>query len=407
MSYTLLLDMDDTLLDNPMSEFVPAYLAAISSHLSPFAEPAQVIQQLLAGTQLMIENQQPDCTLKEVFDSTFYPSLGLDQAELSEPIHQFYEQKYPALKAHTRPRPEAIQLVEEAFQLGCQVVIATNPIFPHTAIVQRLEWAGLAPDVFPFDLVPSYESFHFTKPNPAYLAELLARIGWPEDPVVMVGDDRLNDVRAANGLGIRSFLVVDPNTPSADTQKDGDRPSASGPLRDLFNWLSATPRESLEPDFESPSSLLAILRSTVAALDATSRRGQTDAWTLRPGPEEWSKTEIVCHLRDVEREVNLPRIKSLLEEDNPFFPGMDTDPWAEERKYIDQDGPAALAAFFAARQRLIKLLEKLPAQDWQRPARHAILGPTTLHELVSIIASHDRMHMHQLHQLVQSVTSPR
>ena len=402
MSYTLLLDMDDTLLDNPMSEFVPAYLGAIASHLSPYAEPEQVVQFLLAGTQLMIENQQPDCTLKDVFDSVFYPSLGLNQDKLKEPIDQFYTEIYPTLQAHTRPRPEAIQLVENALRLGHQVVVATNPIFPYTAIAQRLSWAGLPVEEYPFALVPSYESFHFAKPNPAYLAELLAHLGWPDNPVVMVGDDLANDVGAANGLGIPSFWVTDKEAlPGGNKYK----PSAYGSLADFHSWLSKSALQSLEPDFENPRALMAILRSTPAAIDAICRDLPLHAWTKRPGSGEWCQTEIICHLRDVDREVNLPRIKTLLNENNPFLPGMDTDPWAEERYYINQDGPLALAHFSAARQRLLKLLENLSPQDWQRSARHAILGPSSLLELVSIIASHDRLHIKQFQQLIQRPAS--
>jgi FMN phosphatase YigB (HAD superfamily) len=399
VSYTLLLDLDDTLLDNPMSEFVPAYLEAISSHLSQHADPAQIARMLLAGTQLMMENEQPDCTLKEAFDSIFYPSLGLNEVDLIEPIDHFYNNIYPSLQVHTRPRPEAIQLVESAFELGYQVVIATNPIFPLTAILKRLIWAGLPAEEYPFALVPSYETFHFTKPNPAYLAELLARLGWPEGPVIMVGDDLVNDIQAANGLGIPSYWLGDSNT---SLENNRDVPSASGSLADFLGWLSETPQESIEPDYENPTALLSILRSTPAALEFISRELPTEAWSLRPGSGEWCQTEIICHLRDVEQEVNLPRTKSLIQETNPFLPGRDTDPWAEERNYIEQNGRQALARFSAARQRLMKLLEKLSPQDWDRPARHAILGPTSLHELVSIIASHDRLHIHQLHQLTQS-----
>jgi FMN phosphatase YigB (HAD superfamily) len=392
--------MDYTLLDNPMSEFVPAYLQAISRELAPYADSDRVTEFLLAGTQVMMENQQPDCTLKEVFDSIFYSSLGLNQADLIEPIDQFYDEIYPSLKKYTRSRPEAIQLVEKAFELGYQVVIATNPIFPITAILQRLSWAGLSPDKYPFALIPSYESFHFTKPNPAYLAELLAHLGWPEGPVVMVGDDLVNDVRPANGLGIASFWVVDSNSPPINSN---DVPSASGSLVDFLDWLSNTPQKSVEPDYESQTALLAILRSTPAALDTLCHELPIEAWTQRPGIEEWCLTEVVCHLRDVDQEVNLTRIKSLLQESNPFLPGMDTDPWAKERNYIEQDGLGALANFSATRQRLLKLLEKLSQREWEHPARHAILGPTSLLEIVSIIASHDRLHMQQIHQLIQSV----
>jgi hypothetical protein len=44
------------------------------------------------------------------------------------------------------------------------------------------------------------------------------------------------------------------------------------------------------------------------------------------------------------------------------------------------------------------MLEAAAPGDWGRTARHAILGPTTLKELVRIIAEHDRLHIRQVTQ---------
>ena len=115
-------------------------------------------------------------------------------------------------------------------------------------------------------------------------------------------------------------------------------------------------------------------------------------------PEEWCPVEIVCHLLDVDAEVNLPRIRKVLQEDNPFISGKDTDRWAEERAYICQDGPRSLEKFLATRIELLNLLTRISSEDWSRPARHAIFGPTQFGELISIIAGHDRLHVRQIHR---------
>jgi hypothetical protein len=142
--------------------------------------------------------------------------------------------------------------------------------------------------------------------------------------------------------------------------------------------------------------MLAVLRSTPAVLDTLGRDLPSEAWTKRPEPGEWSLTEILCHLRDVEIEVNLPRVQLLLEQNNPFLPGKDTDPWAVQRHYVRQDGIQALHKFTTARLELLDLLEAVQPEDWNRPARHAIFGPTWLAELVRINAGHDRLHVRQV-----------
>jgi FMN phosphatase YigB (HAD superfamily) len=347
----------------------------------------------------MILNQRPDCTLKDVFEAVYFPSLGLNETDVRSASDQFYDDIYPSLKKYTRQKPEAIRFVQKAFERNYQVAIATNPIFPYKAIAQRLSWAGLSPEIYPYALVPSYETFHFAKPNPAYLAEILARLGWPNGPVVMVGDDRQHDIHTANSLGIASYWISEAHDPPPG---DSLSPAAEGDLSNLQEWLNTIPKDALLPEFNGPPALLAILRSTPAALSYLCSELLSSGWTERPQPDEWSMTEILCHLRDVEIEVNIPRLNQVLENSNPFLPGMDTDPWADERQYITQDGGLALQQFTASRIRTINILAYLSPEDWVSPARHAIFGPTNLTELAGFIAEHDRLHVRQVYEVIHN-----
>jgi FMN phosphatase YigB (HAD superfamily) len=401
VTITLLLDIDDTLLINPMDTFIPAYLGALSTHLQVHADANQIIRQLLFATGQMAKNLRPDCTLKEIFDSFFYQALGWEQKEIRPLINQFYAEQFPHLKRLTKPRPGAIQLVEEALKRDYQLAIATNPLFPKTAIVQRLAWAGLSPEDYPFKTIPSYETFHFAKPDPAFLAELLAKIGWPDQPVIMIGDSIDNDIPAAMELGIPVYW-----TPVNGHDQISSLPlgNGQGDVSEFFNWFDRLDPQELQANYDNPTSLLAILRSTPAALDSLCRSVDVDTWTHRPKSNEWCQTEILCHLRDVETEVNLPRVQEVLTGMNPFIAGMDTDPWAIERDYIAQDGPRALQAFTNTRIKLLDVLERLQPSDWRLPARHTILGPTNIQELVRIITSHDRLHIQQVTSLIEMIS---
>jgi FMN phosphatase YigB (HAD superfamily) len=394
MTLTLLLDLDDTCLGNSMDTFIPAYLEALGEHLASYVPPEKMVPTLLASTQLMLQNKSPDRRLKQVFDQAFFPTLGIDVDDFQNQIDSFYVEKFPSLEGLTQFRPEAVRMVEEAFARGYNVVIATNPLFPLTAILQRLDWAGLPPQRYPFSLIPSYESFFFAKPNTAFFAETLSRLGWPEGPVVMVGDDLNLDITPARQLGLGTFWINNNEQPSKDNPNASD---GHGTLAELLPWLDATPREHLLPDYTHPEGMLAILRSTPAVLEAISGDLDKPTWTKHPGPGEWSFTEILCHFRDVDAEVNLPRIVSVLQETNPFIPGIDTDQWAEERLYFCQNGREALDDFISSRIQLLDILDNLKPDDWTRPARHAIFGPTVLKELISIIVGHDRLHIRQVH----------
>ena len=395
MSLTLLLDLDNTLLANDIDTFLPAYLRAFSEYVSPHIEPEKFVRALMAGTRRMVDNQQPDCTLEEVFRSLFFPTTGMDKDEFESLADQFYARIFPSLQELTNPIPEAIQFVEMAGERGYRLVIATNPLFPRTAILQRLAWAGLPIEKNNFDLVASLETFHFAKPNPAFFAETLGRIGWPEGPVVVVGDDLERDIAPAEQLGLTTYWI---DHQDSEPGSASENPAMSGDMGYLMPWLESMSDDDLIPEYNSISALLAVLRSTPAVLDSLCRDVSEGTWTKRPSASEWCPTEILCHLRDVEQEVNLPRLRKVLGEEDPFLPGEDTDPWAEEREYICQDGKQALHSFMVERMRLLDILTKLPDKSWQRSARHAIFGRTHLKELVGIIAGHDRMHIRQFYR---------
>jgi FMN phosphatase YigB (HAD superfamily) len=401
VTLTLLLDLDDTLLGNDMGSFIPAYLNALGKHLSNKVPPERMVPVLLAATQRMLENDQPNRTLKQVFDANFYPVLGIDQPATEEQIETFYAEVFPNLRSLTQFRPQAVELVEAALARGYQIGIATNPLFPLTAITQRLAWAGLPAEKYPLCLIPSLETFHFAKPNPAYFAEFLGRIGWPSGPVVMIGNDPDHDIRGALGLELPAFWITEGESP---IPPGFPTPNAQGGLNDVLPWLDSLDLEKLQPVFNKPDSLVKILLSTPAALSSLTGEMPIHAWSQRPEPGEWGLNEIACHLRDVEIEVNLPRIKLMIDESNPFIPGWDTDRWAEERHYQTQDGPRALSDFTAARLESLGYLDGLGVDGWERPARHAIFGPTDLKEMVSIIAGHDRLHITQAHEVIQAIS---
>jgi len=388
----LLFDLDDTLLGNMTNTFVPAYMQTMANRLAVVADPTLFIRTLLAAIRQMVEDLNPDHTLEEKFDAAFYPALGVVRQEVQGLFDAFYSEDYPRLRSLTQFKPDAVSVVHQVLDRGDQAAIATNPLYPRSAILQRLDWAGLPADKIPFALIPSYETFHYSKPNPAFYAEFMAQLGWPKSSVVMVGNDVNLDINGARQLGLSVFWMTNGAKASWDGQ--GEIPP-HGELTDLIPWIDASEPVQLPTNFNSPEALLAVLRSTPAAL-ATLCRQKPDNLSGRPTFNEWSPSEVLCHLRDVDAEVNYERLQKVLNERNPFIPGQDTDQWAEARQYCLQDGLEALTDFTKERIQVLRLLENLSKEDWDRPARHAIFGPTSLRELVNIIAGHDILHVQQV-----------
>jgi FMN phosphatase YigB (HAD superfamily) len=204
----ILFDLDDTLLGNTMETFVLAYFQALTRHVAHLVAPERLIAELMSATNAMQANDGAGPTNEEAFAAAFYPALGYEQDELEPIFDQFYAQEFPKLKSLTQPRPEAPALVKWAFEQGLQVVIATNPLFPRTAIEQRLAWAGVPASEFNYALITSYEEMHATKAHPAYYREILTRINRQPGECLMVGDDRERDIAPAISTGIPAYWIV-------------------------------------------------------------------------------------------------------------------------------------------------------------------------------------------------------
>jgi hypothetical protein len=124
-------------------------------------------------------------------------------------------------------------------------------------------------------------------------------------------------------------------------------------------------------------------------------------WTRQPGDDEWSLTEVMCHLRDVEREVHQVRFRLLIAEDNVFLPGVSADEWADERGYCYEDGLKATLSFLTAREETLSFVEPLSEELWGRQGRHAFFGHTSMHELLYLAVRHDEIHWQQINDLLQ------
>lgn len=395
MSLTLLLDLDDTLLDTNLETFVPAYFQALSAHLAEQSVPSETVRALLAGLYLMNESEDPTRTLEEVFENDFYPKLGVSKQDLLHIQEEFYDLIFPGLAGHTRRRSEAVPLIEWAFSCGYRIAIATDPFFPRKATYHRLRWAGFDPERF--ELISSFEHFHFSKTHPAYYAEVLGRLGWPEGPVLMVGNDIVRDLIPAHRLGLKTFFI------NGESGSSPGFEAGRGQLADLRPWLESIDIATLEPSFKSRDALMAILVSTPAVLRSLLAPLSEEQWLHEPTGEDWAMNEIVCHLRDTEREIHQMQLSLMIEREGAFIPRPDTGVWASEREYLNIDGKAALTDFALARIDNIKALKALDERIWSRSARHAIFGPTDFLEVISFMADHDRLHIQQAWKTLKSV----
>ncbi|HIE38114.1 MAG TPA: HAD family hydrolase [Anaerolineales bacterium] len=238
MIRAILMDLDNTLLENDMDRFVPAYLAALSEYMSGLFPPEIFVRHLMQATNAMLSNTDTSRTNMEAFDAAFFPALGRGRSEMEPLFDTFYATRFPQLRELTRPNPASRPLLEWAFAQGFQIAVATNPLFPRTAIEQRLAWAGVPVGEFPYHLVTSYEDMHATKPHPAYFLEIARRLGRRPEECLMVGDEWRLDIHPALGVGMQAYWIADPDElPPVESPT----PAGVGRLSDFARWIQTIP----------------------------------------------------------------------------------------------------------------------------------------------------------------------
>jgi FMN phosphatase YigB (HAD superfamily) len=407
MPLTLLLDLDDTLLDTDKGAFLPGYYDSLARHLSPLVAPAAMLEALRSAVELMQANTDPARTLSEVFEAHFYPRIGVQPQALQAAVATFYSTVFPGLGRMARPMAGGRELVDWALAAGNEAVIATDPLFPLAATSERVRWAGLNPERF--SLISAFETFHFSKSHIAYFAELLGRLGWPDRQMLMVGNDLERDLIPAQALGLSTFRAgVSGARPHRVALDSGlpDGTTGRGDLVELLDWLRSSSLQTYVPSFTTREAILAVLRATPAVLQSMTANLTPQMWRLERSATEWAMIELVCHLRDTEREVHAAQLSTLVESAVPFVSRPDAAVWAKQRRYLGEDGPASIREFVAARVAALNQLEALPERLWTKPARHAIFGPTTFLEVVGFMADHDRLHLQQAWDILHPVQAP-
>lgn len=220
MIRSILFDLDDTLLDNAMETFLPKYLEALTARVAHLVPPHRFVEQLMSSTKVMAGNTDPTRTNRQVFMEDFFPKVGHPPEVLMPIFEDFYNNDFGRLRIYARTKPEARMIIKEVFAQDYIVVIATSPVFPLTAIEQRLEWAGVRD--FDYALITSYENMHACKPHLAYYREILDKIGCCAEECLMVGNDLEDDIVPAVKLGIKSFWVVDAKPVATELTSQAD-----------------------------------------------------------------------------------------------------------------------------------------------------------------------------------------
>lgn len=203
----ILFDLDGTLLDLDLRAFLDRYFEALELASRPlsarFADPGFFMRALQESVGMMMRPHDGE-TNRDAFFRHLKERTEVDLADEWPVYERFYAEVFPTLGGAASQAPGARRAVTVARDLGLGVAIATNPIFPRIAVEHRLSWAGLHD--LELDVITSYEDMLACKPHPEYFLQTAAMLGVAPVDCLMVGDDRVLDMAAAD-VGMRTYYV--------------------------------------------------------------------------------------------------------------------------------------------------------------------------------------------------------
>lgn len=227
-----LLDLDDTLLINDMETFSPPYFRALLTKVQGVCQPGTFVEALNTGIRAMLQNDGRGATNAEVFAREFYHRVGVSREELEPLLDEFYRTDFEELAPLTDRDPDARELVQLLRRQGIKIAVATQPIFPATAILARLRWAGVGADEFCYDYITTYEVMRACKPRRPFFEQVLGQLACRASDALMVGDSAEMDMPARR-MGLRTFWV-DRGRAGGNGAPECD---AHGSLRDLITLI--------------------------------------------------------------------------------------------------------------------------------------------------------------------------
>ncbi|MBP8819915.1 MAG: HAD family hydrolase, partial [Syntrophomonadaceae bacterium] len=206
MFKAILFDLDGTLLNIDMDYFLKQYfrkMVELAVEMG-YKEGTLLVDQVWRSTEVMIADLDPESSNEEVFMRDFCQNWSYSPEEITSFFERYYQECFPRLKDFCSPFPGIPEMINYIMEKELKVVIATNAVFPMSALQDRIKWAGLGRHNF--ELVTSYELMHFCKPHVQYYEEIAERIGVHPEECLMIGNDTGEDLPAGK-IGMKTFLV--------------------------------------------------------------------------------------------------------------------------------------------------------------------------------------------------------
>lgn len=241
-------DLDGTLLAMDVPDFLERYFDQLRHCARDCGFNDAVMVDMVAIGFSAMGSHDPGVTNEQAFWQSAWEYLShlLEKGEKHLPeslqalkalVATFYDDYFYQVGSHLPVMAEAEEVVATLDEAGYPLYLTTMPLFPVSAVRDRLAWAQVNPDHF--TRITTWDNSTSVKPMHAYYRENLMAAGALDTPerVLMVGNNTRDDM-ACLGVGMDGFLVT--NLLINDAYLDLQQ-LQHGTLADLLGYVRALP----------------------------------------------------------------------------------------------------------------------------------------------------------------------
>lgn len=200
---TLLFDLDGTLVDMDKKFELPLMLRGIY-RFRHFIAPWKFFSVFWSAVRAIQANDSDKTNFTVFFEYLLNHGKGTEE-ELTKIFDQIMNIDFVKSSKYFSETPGANETLELSKRLGFRHILATNPMFPLSAVKTRMKY-GAGIDQFPFEYISHSQNSTRCKPKVAYYKELVDKLNLDPAKCLMIGNDPVKDLPAAE-LGIKTFLL--------------------------------------------------------------------------------------------------------------------------------------------------------------------------------------------------------
>ena len=89
-----------------------------------------------------------------------------------------------------------------------------------------------------FEVITTYETYHYCKPNPKYFQEVMEKFGLNPKECLMVGNDVQEDL-TIRSLGVKTYLLTDTLENKKNIPLEEVETEYKGTMEELYEWFQS------------------------------------------------------------------------------------------------------------------------------------------------------------------------